>query len=164
MRVVAQSQRHKLAPIFTTHETEVQVIIRPFKGLMTSEDAEKSIAAGVSGVIVTTHGGQSWMERRSTPCPTLPTRWPAAWPTRWPAAGQFYSTETFAAAPMVSRRGARRVRGAERSAVLVGSRRGGRNGRSPRAGMFCAELELVMAVAGCPTLGAITRSLVPTHR
>jgi (S)-mandelate dehydrogenase len=56
-------------------------------GLLTAENAEKSIAAGASGVIVSNHGGRQ-----------------------------------------------------------------------------LAELELAMALAGCSTLGAITRSLVTTRR
>jgi 4-hydroxymandelate oxidase len=129
------------------------------KGVLTSEDAGRAMAAGADGIVVSNHGGRQLDGAMATidALPDIAER----------VAGRF---------PVLLDGGIRRgtdvlkalALGA--SAVLIGRpylwglAAGGEEGVRRVLGLLRAELELAMALCGCPSIGAIRRSLVAATR
>lgn len=129
------------------------------KGILTAEDAEQSVAAGASGIIVSNHGGRQ-LDGAIATIDALPD----------------IADRVAGRVPVLLDGGIRRgidvlkalALGAQ--AVLIGRpylwglAAEGETGVRRVLEMFRAELELAMALAGCPTVGAIARSLVTRRR
>jgi 4-hydroxymandelate oxidase len=129
------------------------------KGVLTAEDAERAVAAGVAGILVSNHGGRQLDGALATidALPEIAER----------VAGRV---------PLLLDGGIRRGTDVVKalalgaSAVLIGRpylwglAAAGEAGVAQVLAMLRSELELAMALAGCPTLTAITRSLVETRR
>ena len=113
------------------------------KGLLTAEDAELAVEHGAAGVVVSNHGGRQ-LDR------AWPRRRPARWSTRSTGAPRCWSTAASAVASTCGRAGPRRRRGAGRAACSLGLAAGGAEGAGRVMGLLRDELELALALCGCP--------------
>lgn len=137
-------------------QTKLPILI---KGVLSPEDAERAIAAGADAVIVSNHGGRQLDGSMATidALPDIAERVAGRVPLLLDG-GIRRGTDVLKALALGAR------------AVLIGRPYlwglavDGERGVSRVLGMLRAELELAMALAGCPTLASITRSLVDIER
>lgn len=129
------------------------------KGVLTSEDAERAIAAGAAGIVVSNHGGRQ-LDGAVATIDALPE----------------IADRVEGRVPILVDGGIRRgidvlkalALGAR--AVLIGRpylwglAAAGEDGVSRVLALLRAELELAMALTGCPDVCAIDRSLVTIRR
>ena len=129
------------------------------KGLLTAEDADCAVAAGASGIIVSNHGGRQLDGAIATidALPQIAERVAERVPVLLDG-GVRRGTDILKALAFGAR------------AVLIGRpylwglAAAGEDGVRRVLELLRAELELAMALAGCPAIAAITRSLVDTRR
>ncbi len=132
--------------------TKLPIVI---KGVLAPEDAERAIAAGADAIVVSNHGGRQLDGSLATidALPDIAERVAGRVPLLLDG-GVRRGTDVLKALALGAR------------AVLIGRpylwglAAGGEQGVARVLAMLRAELELAMALAGCPTLASITRSLV----
>jgi isopentenyl diphosphate isomerase/L-lactate dehydrogenase-like FMN-dependent dehydrogenase len=132
--------------------TKLPIVI---KGVLAPEDAERAIAAGADAIVVSNHGGRQLDGSLATidALPDIAERVTGRVPLLLDG-GIRRGTDVLKALALGAR------------AVLIGRpylwglAAGGEQGVARVLAMLRAELELAMALAGCPTLNSITRSLV----
>ena len=125
------------------------------KGIVRADDAAHAIAAGASGVVVSNHGGRQ-LDASPATIDVLPRIADAV-------AGR---GEVLLDGGI--RRGADVIKALALGAravlvgrpVLWGLAAGGRAGVAAALGILARELDLAMALCGCPDVGRITRDLV----
>ncbi|XP_062087864.1 peroxisomal (S)-2-hydroxyacid oxidase GLO3-like isoform X2 [Humulus lupulus] len=128
------------------------------KGILTREDASKAVAAGVAGIIVSNHGGRQLDYAPATI--SVLEEVVEAVGGRIPVlvdGGVRRGTDVFKALAL----GAQAVLVGR--PVIYGVAAKGENGVRSVMEMLKNELEITMALSGCPTLNHITRSHVMTH-
>jgi 4-hydroxymandelate oxidase len=136
--------------------TDLPILI---KGVLTAEDAERAVVSGAAGIIVSNHGGRQLDGAIATidALPDIAERVAGRVPILLDG-GIRRGTDILKALALGAR------------AVLIGRpylwglAAAGEAGVLRVLELLRSELELAMALAGCPTLPAITRSLVETRR
>jgi 4-hydroxymandelate oxidase len=129
------------------------------KGVLSADDAERAVAAGAAGIIVSNHGGRQLDGTIATidALPEIADRIAGRVPLLLDG-GVRRGTDVLKALALGA------------SAVLIGRpylwglAAAGEAGVTRVLDIFREELELAMALAGCPTLDAIDRSLVVVRR
>jgi 4-hydroxymandelate oxidase len=165
--VVAQDDESGLAAYFATlldpsltwdalawlrSITKLPVIV---KGIVRADDAARAVAAGAAGVVVSNHGGRQL----------------DAAPATIDVVARIADTIGGAAEILLDggvRRGSDVIKAIALGAkavlvgrpVLWGLAAGGREGVAHALGLLHRELDLAMALCGCPDVAAITRDLV----
>ncbi|PON93465.1 Alpha-hydroxy acid dehydrogenase, FMN-dependent [Trema orientale] len=128
------------------------------KGILTREDARKAVEAGVAGIIVSNHGGRQLDYAPATI--SVLEEVVEAVGGRLPVlvdGGVRRGTDVFKALAL----GAQAVLVGR--PVIYGLAAKGENGVRSVIDMLKNELEITMALSGCPTLKHITRNHVMTH-
>jgi isopentenyl diphosphate isomerase/L-lactate dehydrogenase-like FMN-dependent dehydrogenase len=136
--------------------TSLPIVI---KGILTAEDAERAVAAGAAGVVVSNHGGRQLDGAVATidALPEIGERVAGRIPILLDG-GVRRGTDVLKALALGA------------SAVLIGRpylwglAAAGEAGVRRVLDLLRAELELAMALAGCADITAITRSLVAVRR
>lgn len=136
--------------------TRLPVLI---KGVMASDDADRACACGASGIVVSNHGGRQLDGTMATieALPDVVARVAGRVPVLLDG-GIRRGTDVLTAMALGA------------SAVLIGRpylwglAADGARGVSTVLDLLRAELELAMALAGCPTVAAIDRSIVHPGR
>ena len=136
--------------------TKLPVVV---KGVLAPEDAERAIAAGADAIVVSNHGGRQLDGSLATidALPDVAERVAGRVPILLDG-GIRRGTDVLKALALGAR------------AVLIGRpylwglAADGERGVGRVLDMLRTELELSMALAGCPTLASITRSLVDIRR
>jgi len=132
--------------------TQLPVIV---KGIVRADDAERAIAAGASGIVVSNHGGRQ-LDAAPATIDVLPRIADAV-------GGR---VELFVDGGV--RRGSDVVKAIALGAravlvgrpILWGLAAGGREGVAAALGVLRSELDLAMALCGCPDIASITSDLV----
>ncbi|HUJ61514.1 MAG TPA: alpha-hydroxy acid oxidase [Kofleriaceae bacterium] len=125
------------------------------KGIVRADDARRAVAAGASGIVVSNHGGRQL----------------DAAPATIDVLGRIADAVAGGAELLLDggvRRGSDVVKAIALGAravlvgrpVLWGLAAGGRDGVAAALGVLRRELDLAMALCGCPDVAAITRDLV----
>jgi 4-hydroxymandelate oxidase len=125
------------------------------KGVLTPEDADRAVSAGADGIVVSNHGGRQLDGAIATidALPDIADRVAERLPILLDG-GIRRGTDVIKALALGAR------------AVLIGRpylwglAAGGEAGVRRVLDLLRAELELAMALCGCPTIGAIDRSLI----
>ena len=125
------------------------------KGIVRGDDAARAVDHGAAGVIVSNHGGRQ-LDTAIASIRALPEVAEAVNGPRRGAAG--WRRQAGHGCDQGHR--ARRARRPVGRPVVWGLAAGGENGARRVLELLRAEIDLAMALCGCPTVGDISRDLV----